>query len=55
MAVSMIPNVTFELVMHAAFVADEIRVLCLNQLVVWNPEMEMPSTSHNMYLSLIHI
>ena len=25
--------VTFELLMHAAFVADEVGVLCLNQLV----------------------
>ena len=35
MAVGMIPkHVTFELLSHAAFVADEIWVLCLNQLVV---------------------
>ena len=36
MAVSMIPNtkyVTFKLLLHAAFAADEILVLCLKQLV----------------------
>lgn len=33
MAVSMIPNVTLELLLHAALVTDEIWVIWLNQLV----------------------